>query len=63
MSNGDRTRYELHRFNGREAEVVRDLNGAPLSLRTATLLQERDRWSGTRSFVRRQAVRASGRQA
>jgi len=58
---GDRTRYQLRRTNGREVEVVTDLNGTPLSLRTATLLAERDRWSGTRSTIERQPSRLSGR--
>ena len=61
MSGVDRNRYQLRRTNGREVEVVTDLNGCPLSLRTATLLAERDRWSGTRSTIEPVPGRASGR--
>jgi hypothetical protein len=58
----DQTRYELHRTNGRHVEVVRDLNGRPLSLQVARLLQEKDRNAGTRSTIVPQSrVRASGR--
>jgi hypothetical protein len=61
MSSEDRNRWELHRTNGREVEIVRDLSGAPLTLRTATLLAERDRNAGTRSVIVPAPGRASGR--
>jgi len=61
MSGVDRNRYQLRRTDGRQVEVVTDLNGTPLSLRTATLLAERDRWAGTRSTIEKQPGRASGR--